>query len=151
MKTLETLTLTSVQRPTNQPALISRRHKLIERIHQQMLAAEARQQGRRATKTIRQKYKNKETGAIVERDAERTIREQFWFDNGGKVFVELRYGARNIEFAKGKTAIEVGDLNNLIPTLEKLKQATEQGELDEQLAIAATRPQQFAAKKAVKK
>ena len=151
MSLLQSLTLVATQRPRHQPSLIARRHKLIERIHQQILAAKARQLGQRATKTTRQKYKNKETGAIVEREIERVIREQFWFDTAGKVFVELRYGSRNIEFAKGKPAIEVGDLNNLIPTLEKLKQATEQGELDEQLAIVATRPQQFATKKAVKK
>ena len=148
MTILQSLKAVSVQRPSHQPALISRRHKLIDRIHQQILAAEARQKGQQATKAIRQKVKNQETGAIIERHVERTIREQFWFDNEGQVFFELKYGARTLEFAKGKTAIEVGNWDNLIPTLEKLKQATELGELDEQLAAVAGRlQQQLAAKK----
>jgi hypothetical protein len=35
-------------------------------------------------------------------------RAWFWTADDGKVYISLRYGARVIEIAKGKSAIEVG-------------------------------------------
>jgi hypothetical protein len=49
----------------------------------------------------------------------------------------VRYGNRAIEFSKGKNAIEISDAKNLLTTLEKLKQATLEGQLDEQLTQAS--------------
>jgi hypothetical protein len=152
MSILQSLKTVSASRPNHQPALLARRHKLIERIHQQILAAEAKQRGQHAIQTVRRRIKNSETGAVIEQEIERRIQEHFWCDHEGHVFLELRYGARRLEFAKGKTAIDVGGWNDLIPTLEKLKQATGLGELDEQLTSVAGRlQQQLAAKKAQKK
>ena len=116
-----------------------RRNKLIAKIHEQITAAKARQSGQRHTVTHLRRIKNKETGEVRELMAERPVRESWWIGNAGRVFVELRYGVKPLEFAKGKNAIEVGDLNELIPTLEKLKQATEAGEFDDQLMTVAGR------------
>ena len=55
--------------------------------------------------------------------------------------------AKTLELAKGKTAIEVGSMNELIPTLDALKAAVAAGELDAQLeAVSATMRSGFAAK-----
>lgn len=53
--------------------------------------------------------------------------------------MELRYGARALEIAKGKTTIEVGDMAKLLPTLELLRDAVLLGEFDDLLSSASSR------------
>ena len=47
--------------------------------------------------------------------------------------IAIRYGAKVIELAKGKTAIEVNNPSALIEALEAVKAAVQAGELDAQL------------------
>ena len=49
----------------------------------------------------------------------------------------IRYGARVLELARGKFAVEIASPAQLIPTLELIKTAIDAGELDEQLAVTA--------------
>jgi len=51
--------------------------------------------------------------------------------------LNLRYGARAVEFSKGKTAVEIATPAELVPTLELLKRAVEAGELDAQIEAAS--------------
>jgi hypothetical protein len=52
--------------------------------------------------------------------------------------VQLRYGAKVLDFAKGKNAIEVANESELVSVLETLKKAVESGELDAQIeAVSA--------------
>ena len=61
-----------------------------------------------------------------------------WFvGENGKVCLQVKYGSKVIEFAKGKNAIEVGSADELINALTTLKSAVESGELDNQLNTAA--------------
>jgi len=53
----------------------------------------------------------------------------------GKLALNLRYGARAVEFSKGK-AMEIGTVAELVPILELLKRAVEAGELDAQIEAA---------------
>lgn len=132
--------------------ILHRRNKLLAKIHEQINAAKARQSGERyAVKHLR-RIRNKETGEVRELLTERRVRESWWTSDDGKVFLGLRYGVKPLEFAKGKNAIEVGDMNELVLTLEKLKQATEAGEFDDQLMTVAGRfdKQVAGAKKAAK-
>jgi hypothetical protein len=55
----------------------------------------------------------------------------------GKTAIAVRYGARVLELAKGKFAVEVPSPAQLIPTLELIKTAIDAGELDEQLEATA--------------
>lgn len=57
----------------------------------------------------------------------------------GKVCISIRYGAKLIELAKGKSAVEVSSGEELIKTLELIKRAVEAGELDSQIEIASTK------------
>lgn len=62
--------------------------------------------------------------------------------------MQVRYGAKVLELAKGKTAIEVGSTDNLIPTLEALKAAVAAGELDTQIeSVSETMRSGFVNKK----
>ncbi len=51
--------------------------------------------------------------------------------------LSVRYGAKVLELAKGKYAIEVANTAELVNTLEIVKQATENGELDDAIDNAA--------------
>ena len=56
----------------------------------------------------------------------------------GKVYISLRYGTRMLELSKGKSAIEVGEMKQLVPVIEALKRAAAAGELDAQIDAAGT-------------
>ena len=49
----------------------------------------------------------------------------------------MRYGAKVIELAKGKNAVELASKADLIITLETLKEAVLAGELDAQIETAS--------------
>ena len=66
----------------------------------------------------------------------RRPRACFWTADDGRVYISLRYGTRAIEIAKGKSAIEIGELRQLVPVVEALKQAVAAGEVDQQLTAA---------------
>ena len=55
----------------------------------------------------------------------------------GKLVLALRYGAKVIELAKGKTAVEIASNDDLVVTLEALKAAINNGELDVQIELVA--------------
>ena len=50
-----------------------------------------------------------------------------------------RYGTKVLELAKGKVAVEVGTEKDLVPTLELIKTAVLNGELDTQIDAAANK------------
>jgi hypothetical protein len=58
------------------------------------------------------------------------VRAWWRTDPTGAVVLTVRYGARVIEFEKGKAAIAVGKKEKLIPTIETVILAVEAGELD---------------------
>ena len=55
----------------------------------------------------------------------------------GKLALSVRYGTKVLELAKGKVAVEVGGEKDLVPTLELIKTAVLNGELDTQIDAAA--------------
>ena len=55
------------------------------------------------------------------------------------VGLTVRYGAKAIEFEKGKTAIHVSSKDQLVATIDTIIAAVRAGELDEHLAPACRR------------
>lgn len=49
----------------------------------------------------------------------------------------MRYGSRVLDIAKGKNAIEIASMNDLIAVIETVKSAVETGELDAQIEAAS--------------
>jgi hypothetical protein len=64
--------------------------------------------------------------------------KQWWFvaDNG-RVCLQVRYGTKVLELAKGKNSIDVGAVADLLPVLETVKKCVEAGELDVQIDAAS--------------
>ncbi len=64
--------------------------------------------------------------------------KQWWFvADTGKVCLQVRYGTRVLELAKGKNSIEVGNAAELMTVLTAVKTAVEAGDLDAQIDSAS--------------
>jgi hypothetical protein len=61
------------------------------------------------------------------------VKQWWWATTEGKLNLSIRYGAKVIEISKGKNAIELSSVDELLPTLELVKQAVEEGGLDAQI------------------
>lgn len=51
--------------------------------------------------------------------------------------LQIKYGMKVIDLAKGKNSIKVGTFEKIIPTIEQLKKAVMDGELDSQIKNVA--------------
>ena len=109
-----------------------RREKLCKKLDEQINLAVAVSEGNTYTVKRQRNIKDKESGLTTTVEVNKRVR-QWWFVNRdtNKVALQLRYGTKVIEFAKGKNAIEVNSGEELITTLQKLRTATMSGELDE--------------------
>lgn len=81
--------------------------------------------------------KDRESGEIRHVEAPKRIKACWFIADSGKVFLSVKYGAKILELAKGKSAIEVGDMAELIPTLDMLKAAVAASKLDVQIDAAS--------------
>jgi hypothetical protein len=136
MAIIASLKVTNADRPRQLPVIVQRRNKLINALHDQLELARAEAEGREYLKTRRRHMKNPVTGEYAEAVVSRRPRTWFWTAEDGKVYINLRYGTKVIEIAKGKSAIEVGEKKQLVPVIEALKQAVAAGEVDQQLTTA---------------
>lgn len=139
MANLATLKLSAAVKPTHMPAVQVRRNKLVKRLWEQMELVKAQETGTQFAPIKFRSYQDKETG--LRKQVETTKRvKQWWFTaDNGKLAMNVRYGARVIELAKGKSSIEIGSTDQLLPTLDLIKKAVEAGELDAQIEAAANK------------
>ncbi len=139
MATLATLKLSTAVKPTHMPAVQVRRNKLAKRLWEQAELARAQQAGTQFTTTKFRSIDDPTTGLRKQVEVAKRVK-QWWFTaDNGKLTMNVRYGARVIELAKGKSSIEIGSTDQLVPTLELIKKAVEAGELDAQIEVAANK------------
>ena len=63
----------------------------------------------------------------------------WWFaTETNRLALSIRYGSQVLELSKGKFSIDVADTSQLVPTLQLVIEAVRDGELDAQIANAAT-------------
>ena len=125
MTSFKTLTFTQLPKLIAADPVIHRRNKLIVRLQQQIALA----QDPNFTLT-RQKWIADEAGVKQLRSLPKKVRAWWKIDPTGAVVLTVRYGAKPIEFEKGKAAIAVGKKDKLIPTIETVIAAVGAGELD---------------------
>src|ERR1019366_4969440 len=125
MTQFKSLTFAALPKLTAADPVIQRRSKLIVRLQQQIALV----QDPNFTLT-RQKWIADEAGVKQLRELKKRVRAWWRTDATGAVVLMVRYGARVIEFEKGKAAIAVGKKEKLISTLETVVAAVEAGELD---------------------
>ena len=137
MSALANLKLVTAKRPVQLSPVVQRRNKVAKRIYEQIELAKAKQDGKLYSPTRQRRIKDAETGESKTVEMPKRLKEWWFATDSGKLCVSLRYGAKVIEIAKGKTAVELASEKELVATLEILKQAVESGELDAQLEAVA--------------
>jgi hypothetical protein len=108
------ISLVSIQKPTANTPVLQRRNKLTANIEQQIIKIGSFREGKRIS------------------------REQFWVDNSGAIYFQLRYGKQPLELEKGKSTLKAATWDDLVANLEEIKNATVSGGLDAALAICAS-------------
>lgn len=140
MNALNGLNFAAMPRVSGLTPQQKRRAKLVNHLREQLAMAEAQVDG----KVHVVKKRRWERGADGQKSlVEVNKRLKQWWRVGasGKLLFVVRYGAKAIEFEKGKDAVVVDDLKGLVDVLPKLIAATDGGELDTQInAIAKGKP-----------
>lgn len=136
MSALSGLKLTAAKKPQQQPPIVQRRNKLGRRLWEQIELAKAQAAGgtysSKRLKTVESAEGVKTTVEVAKR-----VKPWWFIADNGKLCLNVRYGAKLLELAKGKSAVEVASAADLIPTLQLIKTAVEAGELDAQLDAAS--------------
>ncbi len=136
MSVIANLKLTASKKPQHIPPVQQRRNKLSKRLWEQIELARAEQAGGtfspKRLKTVKDAEGNTKSIEVGKRI------KAWWFTaENGKLCLNVRYGAKLLELAKGKSAVEIANVVDLVPTLELIKSAVESGELDSQLEAAS--------------
>lgn len=107
------------------------RKGLVTAIDEQIAGATAEISGQAFFKTVEKVVKNKETGVAERRTVQRSLRRWWWTGTEG-LMLELKCANRALKFGD-MSSIVVGAKENLVPVLEKVREAVVAGELDEAL------------------
>jgi len=137
--TLATLKLSTAVKPTHMPAVQVRRNKLAKRLWEQAELAKAQQAGTQFTATKFRTVVENDTGLRKQVEVNKRIKQWWFTTDGGKLALSVRYGARLLELAKGKFAVELASEKELVPTLEIIKAAVLAGELDTAIDAASNK------------
>jgi len=130
MSALNTLKLTATKKPTQVPSVVQRRTKLAKRLWEQIELAKAEQNGTKFSVPKFRSYTDKESGVRKQIETNKRLKSWVFVGDNGKLAIAVRYGAKILELAKGKYAIEVASTIDVVPTLQIIKTAVEAGELD---------------------
>ena len=129
MAVLDQLKLTNV--PHRETSQVERfRRRLVDAIQLLIELANADLSGRPLNRTQQRWVRDKATGQKELREVPLRLRRWWWKDASGTIFVSLRYGAKPLELAPGKSAIEVAELEELPDKLSLVCEAVRGGELD---------------------
>jgi hypothetical protein len=134
---LANLNMSDVKKPTQQTAVQMRRNKLSKQLWEQVQLATALASGGSFAPIRVRTVKDKLTGERKTVEQPKRVKPWWFTAEDGSVCLQVRYGMQVIEIAKGKNTITVASIEELVPTLNLIKQAVEAGELDKLLAASA--------------
>ena len=138
MSALASLKLVTAKRPMQLSPVVQRRNKVLKRIYEQILLATALQEGKQYAPTKLKAVKDELTGETKTVQVPKRIKETWFVTDTGKFCLSLKYGAKVLPLnSKGATAVELANADELVPVLEKLREAVEKGELDTQIEAVA--------------
>ena len=139
MATLTSLKLSTAVKPTSVPAIQLRRNKLVKRLWEQCELAKAQQTGTLFAPTKLRTVVENDTGIRRQIETSKRIKQWWFTSDSGKLALSVRYGSRLLELAKGKFAVELANEKELVPTLEVIKAAVLNGELDAAIDAASNK------------
>lgn len=132
MSTLTSLKLVVSKKHQTVAPIVNRRNKLVAKLHEQIELCQAQREGRVYAPKKLKTYINKQSGERMTVEAIKRVKEWFWVGENGKINLAIKYGAKTLPLnKKGANAIELASGEELIKTLNELKTATLNGELDE--------------------
>ena len=136
---LTALTLTTASKPTQMSAVQMRRNKLGKQLWEQVQLATALANGSSYAPIRTRTVKDKLTGERKTVEQPKRIKPWWFTAEDGSVCLQVRYGVQVLEIGKGKNTITLTSKEQLVDTLNLVKQAAEHGELDKQIAAVATK------------
>ena len=137
MSELAGLKLIAAKRPQAAAPIVQRRNKLSNQLYQQIELARCLAEGKTYAPMRLRNIKDKHTGERRTVEALKRVRQWWFVADSGKVCLQVRYGTRVMELAKGKNSIEVANAAELMTVLTAVKSAVEAGELDAQIDAAS--------------
>jgi hypothetical protein len=146
MSALKGLSFTTYTSPNTATPEQKRRQKLLTHLHEQFEIAKAQAEGHSFTLTKRKWLKN-DSGERMMVELPKRLKQWWSTQANGTVLLTIRYGAKLIEFEKGKAAIQLKSREDLLELFPKLIAAVEAGEFDG-FITAATNQRKFVPKKA---
>lgn len=121
-----------MKRSGDPSALEAKQNKLIARLQEQqtMVTCHLENETYVAYKTV--------WAIDPETNEKRKVRQQkklrpWYYQINDVYYFEIKYGNKSLELQKGKPAIEVGKVDNLISTIDTIIEAVKNDELDNQL------------------
>lgn len=136
MSALSKLKLVSAQAERKSP-MVLRRNKLTGKIDHQIAAAKAAIAGDSYAAKRVKFVQDSESGSRKQVEIATRVKQWWWTSPTGKLNLAVRYGSKPIELAKGKNAIEVGSMEDLVAALVAVKEAVVAGELDSHIEQAS--------------
>jgi hypothetical protein len=135
---LASLKLVNAKRENTVDPIQFRRSKLNDKLKIQIEMAKALSRGEQFTVKRMKKITDEVSGETSLIEVSKRMKT-WWFTNNDskKVAVQLFYGNKVIDLAKGKNAVEVSNGDELIAVLLKLQEAVVDGTLDSQIEVAA--------------
>ena len=135
---LSALKFTTAKKTAQLSPVKNRRAKLCKKLDEQIAITQGKLAGTIYTANKIVTFVNDKGEEEVTEVAKR-LREWWFMTDNGKLALTVHYGARTLELAKGKSAIEVADLDELVVVLGKLKAAVQAGELDAAIEAASSK------------
>ena len=126
MSVLQSLTLIKATPFQPKTPIDSKRQRLVERIEEQIELAK----NPAYAPLVPRKYKRND-GTIATIEKPKRIKRWWTIAKDGKVELVIKYGNKQMEFAKGKDAISLQHTSEIEPILEAIKHAVLDGEFDE--------------------
>ena len=137
MSTLSSLKLVNAVKSRDLPPIVKRRNKLSTKLWEQILLAKSQASGEPLHLTRQRTVKNIDTGINETITVPKVIRPWWFTSEDGSTCITVKYGNRLLELAKGKSSVQLTSPDDLINTLEAIKQAVESGELDQQIDLVS--------------
>jgi hypothetical protein len=135
---LNTLKWTAARKQRAMPDVVKRRQKLLKKLHEQRELAVALNEGR--------SYAPKRLRTLRDADGGKTVRETpvrikawWWIGEKGETLLQISYGSKALEIAKGKNAIDVGSEKELPAVFDTIIAAVQNCELDAQIEVASVK------------
>jgi len=136
MATFASLKLVAAKKPTHKDPVQHRRGKLSIKVLEQLALARALNAGEIYAPTRIKTVTNAE-GERVQVTRTKQIRP-WWFADGNKVLLQVRYGAKVLSLNGKSNAIECTNAEALISALETVNDAVLAGSLDEQITAVSS-------------